>query len=255
MKIIQLCICLLFVLPSLSQQKPFFLQSPEIYKKAGVKKLMWQYALVSKTVYGYVLDSSGHTIQQFTLTEENGPLASSSYYSYDSAKRISQIISLIFKDNDKPGVLRTLPPDTIFTYNYYDESGKLTKDISYSKGIITSISLFNHDPEKVHSVSYLKNGDSVLNDITFQEGHLVQSHHTRYFTKTVKYHLIERIYSYAYKSGRIKKQMSDIRMYVPYIKNPSKRYDVHFYSYFKNGLLKKITSKNIFGVGFKYEYF
>ena len=216
---------------------------------------MFKFAFRNERIYNYVLDTNGNAVQYYVQNKENRPLEFLQDYLFDSIYKLTKITGLIYTETDKPEVLRTISPDTSFTTSKYNEKGPKITETTYPNNKLASNNISYPKQASSRNVSYVNKSDFILTEIKYNYWQNLQSIHTFYYVPNVKYSRMVNNLFYKYSKGRIKKLVYEKKFYMDYTKQPLINSDVHFYSYFKNKFLKKITSKMMQDVSFKYEYF
>ncbi len=239
---------------SLTAQRHKFIQSPEIYSNAGVKKLSYKFGYFDKHIYTLEFDTSGRLLFETLSHQQNGPATTFTVFYYDDFKLIRSVSS--YNSNVSiPAAINNIKPDTFITTYKYDNAGLPQQKELWKNGVIVTRYEFGHNPD-VERNFHAHINDSVETVSTFYEGHLLKNITVRHFGASVNYQMHESSYQYKFSGGRISKEMIRKKWYKTEKSKPSKEYDVNFYTYFENGLLKNIYSKDgIYVVYFMYEYF
>lgn len=255
MKLILTVILILLWILSHGQHHNNLIQASEIYKKNGVKKVMYKFAYRNERIYNYLFDINGNEIESFVQSKENGPIESQTKYEIDLNGKLIKTISIQFKDFDRPLALRNSSADTTTSIIDYDISGRQIKETTFRKDKIVSVRSFLSDQHTEITTFYLNGNDTIVTESRFDQFNHVIFLQTNYYLKknSVKY-VMQQI-EYKYSGESLKKEMINTKYYRSDTNKTDKLFRVNFYSYFKNGLIKMITSKELYGVTYKYEYF
>ncbi len=231
-------------------------QSGEIYKLAGVKKVIWKYIYLDRKVFVNELDSDGIIIRHYANLKENGPMAYYEVFHFDALKRLDRIMHISIPDPEVPVAVRTSVQDTSYTYFYFDKENRVIRKEMYQKGVQTYVSIMKYDPDEEVSVYATGLKDSMVLRTTYYEPFIKKQVSTKYYGRYSGHPDNQTNYFYKYKSGRIFREVIKTKFDKMNGKKIKSQTCVNFYNYFSNGLLKNVESRSgPYAMMFKYEYF